>query len=295
MDGATGKAIKDGFSSVNPAFSTINVYGANALNLGTAGTYAGQIRFKSAGSAVNYFPVIAPAAFTDNVGWTLPAGAPAGNNYILRSSTTGVLSYVDPATFGVAASDTAYAGTWDGVTTIAPSKNAVYDEMELRAPKASPTFTGSPVLPTGTTGVTQAAYDNSAKIATTAYVDHVIRYHRLNIDMPTTSDNIVFAGPLDRGQTIDNVLFLVQDSTGKLSGASTDNVAVNISYCSSISTPTCTNVFTSDQTVTGEAISAGAMNNTAAPNGAYMRVTISSSNMGSGKKLYIRIKYRSDV
>jgi hypothetical protein len=38
-------------------------------------------------------------------------------------------------------SDTAYAASWDGVTTVAPSKNAVYDQMELRAPKASPVFT----------------------------------------------------------------------------------------------------------------------------------------------------------
>jgi hypothetical protein len=29
------------------------------------------------------------------------------------------------------------------VTDVAPSKNAVYDEMELRAPKASPVFTGT--------------------------------------------------------------------------------------------------------------------------------------------------------
>jgi microcystin-dependent protein len=47
-----------------------------------------------------------------------------------------------------AVSDTAYGAGWDGVTTIAPSKNAVYDQMELRAPKASPTFTGTaPVIP----------------------------------------------------------------------------------------------------------------------------------------------------
>jgi hypothetical protein len=36
---------------------------------------------------------------------------------------------------------------------------------------AGPTFTGSPVLPTGTTGVKQAAADNSTKLATTSYVD----------------------------------------------------------------------------------------------------------------------------
>ncbi len=40
------------------------------------------------------------------------------------------------------------------------------DKAEL----ASPTFTGTPSLPTGTTGVTQAANDNSTKLATTAYV-----------------------------------------------------------------------------------------------------------------------------
>lgn len=35
----------------------------------------------------------------------------------------------------------------------------------------SPAFTGTPSLPTGTTGVTQSSGDNSTKLATTAYVD----------------------------------------------------------------------------------------------------------------------------
>ena len=39
-------------------------------------------------------------------------------------------------------SDAAYGSGWDGVTIVAPSKNAVYDEMELRAPKANPTISG---------------------------------------------------------------------------------------------------------------------------------------------------------
>lgn len=34
---------------------------------------------------------------------------------------------------GMGVSDTAYAASWDGVTTIAPSKNAVYDKMETKA------------------------------------------------------------------------------------------------------------------------------------------------------------------
>lgn len=38
---------------------------------------------------------------------------------------------------GATVSDTAYGTSWDGVTDVAPSKNAVYDEMELLATKAA--------------------------------------------------------------------------------------------------------------------------------------------------------------
>jgi hypothetical protein len=62
---------------------------------------------------------------------------------------------------GLNVSDTAYAASWDGVTGVAPSKNAVYDQMELKAPKASPTFTG-PVLGDG------FATDQFTKTFTTA-------------------------------------------------------------------------------------------------------------------------------
>lgn len=45
--------------------------------------------------------------------------------------------------------------------------------IATKADLASPTFTGSPVLPTGTTGVTQTATDDSTKLATTAFVQDV--------------------------------------------------------------------------------------------------------------------------
>jgi hypothetical protein len=91
---------------------------------------------KSGTGANTFLFTINASNFASDLAWTLPTAAPAGNDYLIRSSTAGVISYVDPATIGGVPSDTAYAGTWDGVTTIAPSKNAVYDEMELRAPKA---------------------------------------------------------------------------------------------------------------------------------------------------------------
>lgn len=42
-------------------------------------------------------------------------------------------------------------------------------DLALKANLASPTFTGTPTLPTGTIGTTQAAADNTTKLATTAY------------------------------------------------------------------------------------------------------------------------------
>lgn len=42
--------------------------------------------------------------------------------------------------------------------------------VATKADLASPTFTGTPTLPTGTTGVTQSSGDSSTKLATTAFV-----------------------------------------------------------------------------------------------------------------------------
>ena len=67
--------------------------------------------------------------------------------------------YVDQATLGVA-----LATDLQGISS---------DLQRLgneKANVASPTFTGTPVLPTGTIGVTQSAADNSTKLATTAFV-----------------------------------------------------------------------------------------------------------------------------
>jgi uncharacterized protein YceK len=69
-------------------------------------------------------------------------------------------------------SDTAYDATsWDAATGIAPSKNAVRDQIETmltsiaaKAPLASPALTGTPTAPTA------AAATNTTQLATTAFV-----------------------------------------------------------------------------------------------------------------------------
>lgn len=56
----------------------------------------------------------------------------------------------------------------DGTTTIAPSQNAVFDALALKAPLASPALTGNPTAPT------QSAGNNSTRVATTAYADALV-------------------------------------------------------------------------------------------------------------------------
>ena len=56
---------------------------------------------------------------------------------------------------------------------------SIDNAVETKANLASPIFTGTPSLPTGTVGVTQSQSDNSTKLATTAYVDTAIS----NVDL----------------------------------------------------------------------------------------------------------------
>lgn len=76
-------------------------------------------------------------------------------NYV-DGVTSAIQTQIDGKLATSALSDTAYGAGWNADTTHTPTKNAVYDEMELRAPKASPSFTGTVTLPTDLTGVLRA-------------------------------------------------------------------------------------------------------------------------------------------
>jgi len=51
--------------------------------------------------------------------------------------------------------------------------NNIATAVATKADLASPTFTGTPTLPTGTIGVTQSTSDDSTKLATTAFVQDI--------------------------------------------------------------------------------------------------------------------------
>ena len=77
---------------------------------------------------------------------------------------------------------------------------AFQTNLDAKADKNSPTFTGTPSMPTGTTGVTQSNTDNSTKLATTAFVQNAISAGVIDA---TTSDKgkLKLAG--DLGGTAD--------------------------------------------------------------------------------------------
>ena len=58
-------------------------------------------------------------------------------------------------------------------TEIDTEFNNIATAIATKADLASPTFTGTPSLPSGTTGVTQSSSDDSTKLATTAFVQDV--------------------------------------------------------------------------------------------------------------------------
>lgn len=80
-----------------------------------------------------------------------------------------------------------------------PVSTAAQTALDLKAPLASPTFTGTPTLPTGTIATTQSAADSSTKLATTAFV--------------TTADNL--KANLSGGNTFNGVqIFLSSIAAG---------------------------------------------------------------------------------
>ncbi len=74
----------------------------------------------------------------------------------------------------------------------------------LKANLASPTFTGTPSLPTGTTGITQSANNNSTALATTAYADAIAAL-KANLSSPTfTGTPTLPTGTIATTQTAGN-------------------------------------------------------------------------------------------
>lgn len=101
---------------------------------------------------------------------------PATNQFrITGASTGGVRTITLPDASGTVALTANKLSTFAS-TTSAELAGVISDETGSGALvfADSPTFAGTPSLPTGTTGITQATNDNSTKLATTAYVANAV-------------------------------------------------------------------------------------------------------------------------
>ena len=94
----------------------------------------------------------------------LSTGITFGNGSVQTIAFPG---FNNTALTGVPTAPTATPGT---STTQLATTAFVTTADNLKADLASPTFTGTPSLPTGTTGITQTALDSTTALATTAFV-----------------------------------------------------------------------------------------------------------------------------
>ncbi len=92
----------------------------------------------------------------------------AAKTYVDQSISQIASSGVPDATT-VATGKIQLSGDLGGTAT-----NPLVPALANKANIASPVFTGNPVLPSGTTGVTQSSGDNSTKLATTAFVTDAV-------------------------------------------------------------------------------------------------------------------------
>lgn len=150
--------------SANPTFTgtiTTPLTASRAVVTGAAGvlavatTTAAEIAFVSGVTSAiqTQLNTKAPAAnpvFTGTIGTPLTASrnvvTDASGNLTVSTTTAAEVNFVS------------------GVTS------AIQTQLNLLAPLASPVFTGTPSLPTGTTGVTQTAGNSTTALATTAFV-----------------------------------------------------------------------------------------------------------------------------
>lgn len=112
----------------------------------------------------SYAPLASPT-FTGTP--AAPTAAPGTNSTQVATTAFVVTSFANLGggtfTGAISVPDVAYGVGWDASTAV-PTRNAVYDQMELKSNLNSPTFTGVPAAPTAGPGT------NTTQIATTAYV-----------------------------------------------------------------------------------------------------------------------------
>ena len=178
-----------GFVSMNALTSGklntgVGSYALNANSVGNENTAVGQQSLKnttnSGNTGIGSYSLTTNVAGTNNT--ALGSNADVVTNALTNATAIGYGAKVSAShTIQLGNSSVTAINTNGAITGASFIKSGGISSQFLKAdgtvdatayaPLASPTFTGTPSLPTGTTGVTQTVSDNSTKLATTAYAD----------------------------------------------------------------------------------------------------------------------------
>ena len=185
-------------------------------------------------------------------------------------------------------------------TEIDTEFNNIATAVATKADLASPTFTGTPSLPSGATGVTQSTSDDSTKLATTAFVQDILDSIKstlypvgsiyTNSSVSTNPGTLLGfgtwtafgAGRVMVGFDSGNSLF----DTAEETGGSANAVVVSHTHTATVTDPGHTHTHNADRwnsPVTGapDGYSPGFKDANATINSATTGITVSNSTEGS--------------
>ena len=191
----TQRAVK---SYVDNAISSVVANGvSDATTLAT-----GKIQLAGDLGGTATAPTVPGLAQKESLGNKSTSVATDATSNTKYPSVKAVKDYVDQATMGIA------------------SQTSLNNKADLN----SPVFTGTPSLPTGTTGVTQTSGNNSTALATTAFVQTAMASATMVDADATTKGKIQLAGDLGGTAAVPTVPGLAQkeDVGNKSVSVSTD-------------------------------------------------------------------------
>ena len=175
-----------------------NTTAASTLNLATGATLTATTKEVNIGTA-------GVAGSTTNIAIGSTTGT---STTTLQGTTNGITAAVD--TNSVALATTAYVvGQAGSATPIVNGTAAVGTSLRYarqdhvhgtdttRAPLASPTFTGTPTLPTGTIATTQTTGNNTTAVATTAFVTAAVPGFASTAEIASPSSTTKVVAPND--------------------------------------------------------------------------------------------------
>jgi hypothetical protein len=166
--------------------------------------------------------------------------------------------------------------------------------VATKADTASPTFTGTPSLPTGTTGVTQSSGNNTTALATTAFVQaalqvlHPVGSIYMNATSSTNPGTLLGfgtwaafgAGRVPVGFDAGNALF----DTAEETGGSADAIVVSHTHTATVTDPGHNHTFQqagSPQVQSGSNTSCLTTNSTQNTSTATTGISVTNSTTGS--------------